>query len=182
MKSLAITQGRRASNVAAAVTSVQLFPDAAVSTIPALLTAPSGGGVLDGKPFQVCAAGECTTSGAYNVKVGLYAKLAVPASPLLAASWTKIAESTARAVGTTSAPWFIEAQLCMGSVSGKLQGLFRTMINNLVDAEAALSNAISSLTPASLTVEPALNFCVGIDFSTGATTNIGYLKYFAVEC
>lgn len=181
MKSTAITQGRRAANVSANVTTVQLFPDYGVATLPAICIAPAST-VLDGKKFTVCASGECTTSGAFNVKVGLYCKVAVPANPLLAASWTKIAESTARAVGTTSAPWWIEAELIMGQVSQKLQGSFTALINALLDAPATLTNPIAAGVLPGGSVEPCLNFCVGIDFSGASLTNVGILKYFALEC
>jgi hypothetical protein len=180
MKSTAIAQGRRAANAIANTTNVQLFPDYSVATLPALLTMGASG-ILDGKKFSVCASGECTTINNSNVKLGLYGKVATPANPLLAASWTKLAESTARNVNTTSAPWWIEAEFITGQISQKLQGAFTAFINSLYDVPAILTNPVAAgLLPAG-SVEPCFQFCVGIDFSI-AGLNIGVLKYFALEC
>jgi hypothetical protein len=83
--------------------------------------------------------------------VGLYAGIV---APTLAAPGTLIAVSTARAVGTTTAPWWVEAELLFDSVSGKLQGVQSAIVNNLYDAKAALAAVVAGINGAVGSAEP----------------------------
>jgi hypothetical protein len=142
-----------------------------------ILTAPSGG-VLDQKKFVVRASGYATTAGNFTVLIGLYAGIVVPT---IAAPGTLIAVSTARAQNTISAPWMIEAELIMDSVSGRMHGTQKAVVNNLFDAEAAIAAAITGITPGQGGAEPALYFAAAITFGTGNVGNIGVLGDLVVD-
>lgn len=165
------------SNVNANSVAVQIFPNALTPAVPLILTAPSGG-VLDRKKFIVRGSGFCTTAGAYTVIVGLYAGIVVPT---IAAPGTLIAVSTARAVGTTSCPWWVEAEVMFDSTSLKLQGVQSAMVNNLYDAKAAVAAVIAAVAGAQGNAEPSLYFTLGITFNTGSVANIGNVADFVLD-
>jgi hypothetical protein len=165
------------SKVNANSVAVQVFNRADSVLLPVVLTAP-GGGVLEQKKFLVRGSGYCTTAGAYTVVVGLYAGIV---APTLAAPGTLIAVSTARAVGTTSCPWWVEADLIFDSVSGKLQGVQSAMVNNLYDARVALAAVVAGINGAVGSGEPAIYFALGITFNTGNVANIGVCSDFVLD-
>jgi hypothetical protein len=161
------------SQVKAASAAVQVFNRADSVLLPVVLTAP-GGGVLEQKKFLVRGSGYCTTAGAFTALVGLYAGIV---APTLAAPGTLIAVSTARAVGTTTAPWWIEAELIFDSVSGKLQGVQSALVNNLYDAKAALAAVVAGINGAVGSAEPAIYFALGITFNNANAGNIGVFDF-----
>lgn len=181
MSSMSINRAAPATSLPARVNAnsvaAQVFPRADSLLLPVVLTAP-GSGVLDQKKFVVRASGFCTTAGAYTVLITLYAGIVVPT---IAAPGTLIAVSTARAVGTTSCPWWIESELQFDSVSGKLQGVQSAMVNLLYDAKAANAAAIAAVAGGVGSAEPALYFAVAITFNTGNILNIGGLQDFVLD-
>lgn len=171
--------------VNANVSTAQIFPSAQTPTLAYTLNA-QGSGKLEQKRFYVRASGYVTGGTTTNVTVTLYAVAGpnIPANPLTAGSWTVLGASTARAVNSSTAPWFYEAALVFDSVSGKLHGTFTDVINNNLDAAAALSNVVTGIngsTSASLGVEPPIIFVVGITFSAANAGNIGNLGDFTLD-
>lgn len=179
MKTLALRQAQQSilpTTVSAAVTTVQLFPDNSVSpaVLPLIVTAAASGS-LEQREFGIRASGKALTAGNYTLTLGLYAKVVVPASPLVAGSWTLLGASSARAINTTTAPFLFTATLISDSVSGLLHGTFGAIINNLVDANAAIT-ALTGVNLAGST-EPAISFCLGATFGTGGA-NVATLTNF----
>jgi hypothetical protein len=175
MSTQAINRAPAAAQVSANVTTAQIFPNSFNSSIACLLTGP-GGGVLEQKRFWVRASGYVTTGTNTNVTITLYS-----GTSLTAGGNTVLGASTARAVNTTSAPWNFEAVLTFDSVSGKLQGSFKDMINNILDADAALSNVVTGVSGAAGSASPALNFVIGVTFSAANVGNIGNLGDFSLD-
>ena len=186
MSSTAIQVAPKAAQVSAAILTAQIFPNLSIPTLPAILNVPAGGR-LEQQKFKVRASGYATTQAATTtVLLSLFGKPVVPGTPLTPANWTLLGASTARVVNTTSCPWWIEADLTMDSISGKLGGTFNALINDLYDASAPIANILTGLNATSYpvvqgantipAVEPAFAVCVGITFGVNASVgNIGNL-------
>lgn len=183
MSSLAIRRASPANPVNANVTSAQVFNLISNNAVPATVAAP-GKLVLEQKRFSVRAEGNVITGTTTNVTASLLAGLVIPSSPLVIGNWTLLGASTARAVNSASCPWWIQADLIFDSTSGKLQGIFGDVINNLFDSWAALTNVltgingtnsiVSSVAPA----DPVLYLGVALTFSAANAGNIGNLANF----
>ena len=145
--------------------------------------------MLEAKRFTIRAEGNALTAGNYTFKAGLYAGLVIPGTPLTAANWTLLGAGTARAINTTWAPWWIEANVIFDSNSGNLQGIFNQMVNNLFDASAALTNQLTGINGTNVNVtqgatvvpptDPAFYVAIALTFGTGGV-NIGNLSNFEV--
>ncbi len=187
MSSAAIQKAPPAAQVLAAVTTAQIFPNLATPTLAAILNI-AGTGRLEQKKFKVRGSGYATTAGATTtVTATLYAKNAAPAASLVAGNWSVIGVSSARVVNTTTVPWWIEADLIFDSVGGKLGGTFNAMVNNTLDAAAAITNPLTGLNGSSYAVtqgatkvpaaEPVFVVAVGLTFGVNASAgNIGNLQ------
>lgn len=163
----------------AVVTTAQLFNRSDIVTRPVVLNLP-GSGRTEQKKFQITATGKVTTASATTATITLYTALVEPGTnPLTAASWTVLGATGAVAVGTTTAPFLIEADLVMDSQSGKIQGWFTSLVNNVLGAAAAVTNVLTGATQA---VEPVAVFAVGVTFAAAAAGNIGTLGDFTCNC
>lgn len=189
MSSSAIRRAAPASQVAALVATAQVFALASNAQLPATVAAP-GKLALEGKRFNVRAEGYAAAAGAYTIQASLLAALAVPANPLTAGSWTLLGAGTAQALAAAGGcPWWIEAQLIFDSQSGKMQGTFNQMINNLMNAAAPIANQITGINGSNAIVsqagtpvpptDPALVFAVALTFGT-AGANTGNLANFEI--
>jgi hypothetical protein len=110
--------------------------------------------------FDLWASGIVTTLNASNI-VG---KLAVGTS-LTDATNVALGSSGANAVGTTTAPWRVHAELIYDSVSGKLHGTCEWLINNILTTKAALATVATGMKD---TNSPVANFV--LSFSSSAAT------------
>lgn len=156
------------SNISTTFTLFKLSSD---STKPVQVFMP-GGGRLDGVRFKVKASGYVTGATTTNATITLqYGTSATTGSN------TTIEASTARAVNSTTRPWFIEAELITDSVVKALIGSGKSMVGNTLDALAALDNAPTSVDPAS----EGQGFVVGCTFSSGDAGNTCTLKDFSLE-
>lgn len=180
-----IAKAAPAGTIQAAVTTSQIFPQLNTPAVPAFLSIP-GSKRLEQQVFWVRAQGFCTTAGAFTVAVTLFgfavtaSNLAnpLPANPFTPGSWTVLGASTARAVGTTTRPWWIEGECHFDSVSGVFHGNFRDEINNLYDAQAQFSNTLTGVNGA---FEPCVVLGVGLTFSSGNVGNSGSLFDFTCD-
>lgn len=181
MSSWSINKAPAAAQVNAAVTTAQIFPNLLTPTQAAVIPVQDSF-TLDGKVFLIRASGEATSAGATTTAaVTLYVALALPSSPLVAANWTVLATSTARVVNTTSCPFWIEAEVCMSAISGKLHGAFNACVNNSFDNKSALANVLSGISVgnaggASFYVAAGITF--GVNAAAG---NIGYLRELVLD-
>lgn len=187
MSSSTLTKAQPAAPVNANVTTSQIFPNRQVPAGPAVL-AVLGSGRLEQKKFTVRASGTVTTGGAANVTVTLYAAKAIPGVPFTPGNWAVLAASTARAVATATSGFLIEADLELESVGGSLQGRFFALVNNLMDAYAAITNPLTGLNGTGEAVgaipaaEPVFYLAVGITFSAAAAGNTAALGEFVLDC
>lgn len=190
MSSTAIRRAAPASPVSANVATAQVFALASNPLLPVTVASP-GKLALEAKRFTLRAEGNAVVStAAYTVKASLLGALLVPAIPLTAANWTLLGAGTARAVAAPgSVPWWIEANLIFDSVGGAMQGTFTQMVNNLLDASAALANQLTGINGTNLPVvqgsntilpaDPVAYFAVAITFGT-AGANSANLSNFEV--
>lgn len=189
MSSSAIRRAAPANPVQAAVATAQVFSLASNNVLACMVSVP-GKLVLEAKKFTVRAEGNLVTAGAFTALCSLLGATSPPATPLTIGSWTLLGAGTARAVGTTWSPWFIEANLILDSRSGNMQGTFQQLVNNLYDAPAPLANQVTgingtlgSVTQGATPVPPAdpiVFFAVALTFSAANAGNAGYLTNFEV--
>jgi hypothetical protein len=178
MKSLALDQAQQSglpSVVNAASAAAQIFPNL-IAPAQAAVIPVGASGILEQREFGVRACGYATTAGAFTAGIILYGAVALPATPLVAGSWTVLATSTVRAIGTTTAPFKLAADFVCDSVSKLLNGTFRCLINSLNDAEA-VTTVLPAVNPGGA-VEPCMYFALGIIFSNANAANKGVLTNF----
>jgi len=186
MSSAAIRRAAPANPVTASVNTAQVVAALSNPLIP--LTVPVPGKLaLEGKRFTVRAEGNALTAGAYTLKATLLAGLIIPAVPFTATNWTVLGAGTARAIATTWAPWWIEANCIFDSQSGIMAGSFNQMVNNLFDASVALAATVTGINGSNIPIlqgattvqptDPALFFAVALTFGT-AGVNIGNVLNF----
>jgi hypothetical protein len=186
MSSSAIRRAPPANPQNASVVTAQVFNLISNPILPAAIGIP-GKLTLEGKRFTVRAEGNLNTVGAYTCKASLLGALVMPASPLVAANWTLLGSGTARAIATTWANWWIQANCIFDSQSGILSGAFQQMVNNLYDADAPLSNTITGINGSNQPVtqggtvvpptDPALWMAVAVTFGTAGTNSAGLYNF-----
>jgi hypothetical protein len=82
---------------------------------------------------------------------------------------TSIATSGTVAQNSANAPFMLRVHLVYDSVSGKLGGFFKFLINNTLVAEGALSNVVTALTN---TGNPVATFCLSFTSSGADGTHL----------
>jgi hypothetical protein len=143
-----------------------------------------------GEKLRVRAQGQMTTGASGTLTLKLYE---VPASVIAAAglssngvsllsnttftSWNLLATSTARAINSTTAAWEIVAELQLAQVGTaySLMGTFKDTINDLFDAEAAITAATG------LVGEADVNFVIVSTFSASNAANVNTMTEFVLE-
>jgi hypothetical protein len=117
----------------------------------------------------LAASGYIKTTSTTNVTLKVYS-----GSSLTPGSNTQLATSGAVAQNTATAPFLIRLHFVYDSVSGKVGGFFKFLINNTLVAEGALSNVVTAV---SNTGNPVLTFCLsgtssGADGTHFTTINV----------
>ncbi len=186
MSSLAIKRAAPASPVTGAVATAQVVTTLSAPLTPLILPVP-GKLALEAKKFRVRAEGNALTAGAYTLNLTLLAALTIPALPLVATNWTVLGAGTARAIATTWAPWWIEADCQFDSQSGIMHGVFEQCVNNLYNVRAALAATLTGINGTNAPVlqgattvpqtDPALYFALALTFGTGGL-NVGNVANF----
>ena len=142
------------------------------NTQPLVLAIPPGG-PLEQRPFDVVVSGEITTGASSTVNVKLYSgtSATVNSDTLLGASGAITAFN-----GKTA--WYLKATLIYDSISGKMSGTIKFLINNVLVAETAISNVITGINNAN---NPVANFLASITFGTANAANSWTIQDFAVN-
>ena len=132
----------------------------ASSTLPLQLQIPPSG-PLEQRPFDVVASGYLNigTSSTFTLKFYSGTSTTVGSDTLLSSSGAITGFAG-------KAPFYMRATLIYDSVSGKLQGSVKFMINNTLVAEAAVSNVVTGVNNNNL---PVLNFLLSCTFGTAGT-------------
>lgn len=155
----------------ASTTTETVFLDSGGSN--ALVCYWLGGNVLNNRKFTVVAGGRIATESTTNFTI----EMQYGTSGTVGGN-TDIEASTARAVNSTSAPFHIECELVYDATAQKIQGRGWSMVNNLVDAVAAIDNEITSV-DGSLDAKPnSMGFVVTGTFSGSDADNQAIVEYF----
>ena len=130
------------------------------------------------KGIKVRALGSVTTGGTTNITLKLYQVTnAQIAAGIAVTGFTAqaVAASTARAVNSTTAPFYLEAFLQYDPVSNRITGKFEDIINGLFDAPAA------STIVTGLLAENDVNFVLSATSSAGFAANVVNLQELSIE-
>jgi hypothetical protein len=189
IKKLTPASNGPAFNLVGNTTSAQIFQgtvNGVASGAAAVIPVP-GSSILESLPFIVRASGWVIGGTTTNVTAILYA-----GNSLTPGSNTVLAQSTARAVNSTSAQWRIEAKLQLSNLNvattfannapsntpGTVEGCFEAEINKLLDSWATLTNPLTNINRDN---EPVFNLCVGITFSASNANNLAGMPVFYLE-
>jgi hypothetical protein len=112
--------------------------------------------------LEIC--GYIKTTSTSNVTLKVYS-----GTSLTPGSNTSLATSGAIAQNSATAPFIARLSLIYDSVSGKLHGWFKFLVNGTLVAEAALSNVVTAL---SNTGNPVATFCLSATSSGADSTHI----------
>lgn len=177
--SLALNTSGAASGVLPALQTVTTSSETAIlnpalnsSTALLVLNIPPGG-QLEQRKFKLLASGYVTAGTTGNVTIKPYPV----AAPVLGT--TTALGSTGAVSVTGSCPWSIELNMVYDSVSGKMQGTFRSFLNNTLVAEVAI--ATTSI-PAGIsnTALPVASFTLSVTFGTANAGNKINVQEFAI--
>lgn len=156
--------------VNANVSTAQIFPQKGSTLLPSILIVP-GSSRFEQKRFVVRASGYIITAATLNVTLTLYT-----GTSLTPGSDVSLSASTATAQNSATAPFSLEAYLICDSVSGKLHGTAKFLINDTVTAEAA----VTAGTGFNMASEPAINLVLGVTFSVANAGNSAILNEFSM--
>ena len=155
--------------------TVILNPALNSSTQALVLNVPPGG-PLEQRPFDVVASGYLNIGTSSTVAIKLYSGTSTTVG-----SDTLLGSSGAITAFAGKAPWYTKATLIYDSVSGKLQGTIKFMVNNILVAETAVSNVVTGLNNAGgVGGAPVANFVLSVTFATAGTQIIS-VQDFAVN-
>jgi hypothetical protein len=134
----------------------------------------------NGQTIRIRGIGTVTTGTSTNLTLTLYngtaAQLAV-AGGVPATSFTlgSLKASSARAVNTATAPFYVDGLFQFDAVGGRLVGQVGFEINGIVDANAA-STIITGMVN-----DQDLNFLLSATLSSGNAANVVNLQEFSIE-
>lgn len=138
-----------------------------------VLSIPSGS-ILDKRRFRVEASGTIKGAGTTNATLKL-----LSGTSTTVASDTSLGASSASAVNSTTAPFYVEANLVYDGATGLLAGTIEYFINGTLTAKAAIANQISGILGNSGSA--VVNFVLSIAFSAAFATNQILLQDFCVS-
>lgn len=143
--------------------TVILNPSLNSATQALVLNIPSGG-PNEQRPFDILASGYISTGTSSTVTVKLYSGTSTTVG-----SDTLLGSSGAITAFSGKCPWYLRATLVYDSVSGKLQGSIKFMVNNTLVAETAISNVPTGLN--NNTGNPVASFVLSVTFGTANAAN-----------
>lgn len=141
-------------------TAEVVVPNPENTAIALVVPLPPNQPSLEQTLFNIVASGYITTTNSTNVTVKLY-----QGTSLTVGSDNALGTSGAIAQNTASAPWALKAEAIYDSVSGKLTGSVRFLVNNTLVAEAAFTTVVTGI---SNTKNPVANFLVSFTSSAAA--------------
>lgn len=131
---------------------------------------------LEQRQFEIQANGYLNQGVSTTVTIKLYSGTSTTVG-----SDTLLGSSGAITAFTGKTSWLLKALCSYDSVSGKLQGTIKFIINNTLVAEAALSNVITGLTNAGPGAgAPVANFVLSVTFGS-AGTNVINVQDFCIS-
>lgn len=156
--------------------TVILNPALASATQALVLSVPPGG-QLEQRQFTIQASGYLNNGASSTVTLKLYS-----GSSTTVGSDTLLNSSGAiSAFGPAKAPWAMTGWFIYDSVSGKLNGTVKWIVNNSLVAEAAVSNVVSGISNTNTSGLPILNFVLSATFGTANAGNQINVQDFCVS-
>lgn len=142
--------------------AVILNPSLQSATQALVLSIPSNS-PLDGKAFDLVASGLLNHGTSSTVTIKLYSGTSTTVG-----NNTQLATSGAITAFAGKSNWQLRCKLLYDSASGKMTGTFFYSVNNVIVAEAILSNIVTGIAN-STTGLPIINFVLSFTFGTGGT-------------
>jgi len=147
-----------------AATTETVVPNPENSAIALIVPLPPNQPSLEQTLFNVVATGIVTTTNSTNITIKLY-----QGTSLTVGSDNLLGSSGAIAVNTTTANWAVKAELLYDSVSGKMTGSIRFLLNNTFVAEIAVSTVVTGISNAK---NPVANFVLSFISSAASGSNL----------
>lgn len=152
--------------IAGTTETVITNPSLASATQALVLSIPQNT-IIDGKPFELVASGLLNHGASSTVTLKVYSGTSTTVG-----SDTSIATSGAITAFSGKSNFWVKLKLVFDSTSGKLNGTYQFMVNNVLVAEAALSAVVTGITAtAGVAGAPAANFVMSVTFGTGNAAN-----------
>lgn len=169
------TQAVAASALAVTGTTCTIFNTKASASTACTLNMP-GSRRYHGKLFRIYAAGTIFVSGT------------APSGNIVLFSGGSLTTGSNTVMGTLSSaqslasgatyPWVVEA-VCEGDdTTGKIQGSYTILIDNVKKSSAALDNELTTI---DFDAEPSAQFCIGVTWGVGNANNSATMLSFTLE-
>jgi len=157
-----------AKQIVSSGTETVILNPALNSATQALVLSIPPNAQLEQQPFKVVACGYLSTGASSTVTIKLYSGTSTTVG-----SDTLLGSSGAISAFSGKCPWYLVANLIFDSVSGKMQGSIRFMVNNSLVAETAISNVVTGITnfPTTPGGAPVVNFVLSVTFGTANAAN-----------
>jgi hypothetical protein len=146
----------------------------ALSAQPLLVSIPASA-LLEQNIFEIHASGYIKCNASSTLTLKLYS-----GSSATVGSDTLLKSSGAVSAFQATVPFYIIAQLVYDSVSGKLGGTVKFMVNNTLVAEAALANVPTGITSSPTLGAAVISFLLSVTFGTADAGNLINIQEFAI--
>jgi len=146
-----------------AATTETVMPNPENTAIALICPLPPNQPSLEQTLFNIVASGYITTTNSTNITIKLY-----QGTSTTVGSDNLLGSSGAIAQNTASAPFAVKAEMIYDSVSGKLTGSIRFLVNNTFVAEIAVSTVVTGI---SNSKNPVANFVVSFTSSAASGSN-----------
>jgi hypothetical protein len=162
------------ATLGAAVTTEQVLMNPGFPTVPLTALIPPGT-VLEQRQFEIHASGIAKIGAAGNLTLKLYAgQSATLGNDVVIASTGAVAM-------TVSVPFLMVARAVFDSVTGKLSGVVKWLVNNVIVAEAAFTSIITGINNAPALGTAAASFLLTGTFSVANAGSGLVVQEFAVN-
>lgn len=126
---------------------------------------------LEQIPFDFNWSGYITTNSTTNLTLKVYSGTST--------SGTLLGSSGTVAQNSASAPFWVQAKMIFDSVSGKLCGVIKFVVNNTIVAEVHLSNVVTGISNSN---DPVVQFCVSLTSSGADGTHLTTINTQNLSC
>jgi hypothetical protein len=144
------------------------------SPMPLTILIPPGT-PLEQRTFEIQASGQLKTNAATNVTIKLYSgSSATLGSDVLVGSSGAVAQ-------TGAVPWFLRGSAVYDSVSGKMTGILKFVVNNAITAEAPFTAILTGISNANALGQAVASFLLTATFSVASPLNFLTVQEFAIN-
>lgn len=162
------------TQVASVTTEQVIMHPAYPATVPLTVLIPPGS-VLEQRQFEIHASGIMKVGAAGNVTIKLYA------GQSLTLGNDVVIGSSGAVASTVNVPFLMIGRGVYDSVSGKMSGVVKWLVNNVITAEAAFTSIITGINNAPALGTAAASFLLTSTFSVANVGSGIVLQEFAVN-